>query len=103
MDYILPASPNWYCSRIVDCDSRGIVCIGCKNAIYVWNVLLQPPKFISYITAHHERVVGVSLCPVEAGSLGPLWCCSVGEDGKVRIWDFDNKSLLKEHELHKVR
>jgi len=100
MECVLPASPNWYCSRIVDCSVNGTACIGAKNAIDVWDISADPARHICRIDAHHERIVAVSLC-CASGSV-PQKCCSAGEDGKVRVWNLENRELLHEHCYHKV-
>ena len=98
--YVLPASANWYCSRIVDCSVNGTVCIGAKNAIDVWNICADPVKHVGRIDAHSERIVAVSLCHA-AGSV-PQRCCSAGQDGKVRVWNLENRELMHEHSSNKV-
>jgi len=100
MECILPASPNWYCSRIVDCSVNGVACIGAKNAIDVWDVCSNPARHVCHIDAHHDRIVAVSLC--HASGSEPQKCCSAGQDGKVRIWNLENKELMHEHSCHKV-
>jgi len=100
MECVVPASPNWYCSRIVDCSEDGTTCIGAKNAIDLWDISSNSVKHVCRIDAHHERVVAVSLCHA-TGSL-PRKCCSAGEDGKVRVWNLDSRELLHEHSHHKV-
>jgi len=100
MEYVLPASPNWYCSRIVDCSVNGTACIGAKNAIDLWDISADPAKYMCRIDAHSERIVGVSLC--HAAGSEPQRCCSVAQDGKVRVWNLENRELMHEHSRHKV-
>lgn len=100
MDCVLPASPNWYGSRIVDCSPNGTLCIGAKNAIDVWDICSDPARHVCRIAAHHERIVAVSLCHA-TGSV-PQRCCSAGHDGKVRVWNLENRELIHEHCHHKV-
>jgi len=107
MEQIFPASPNWYCSHVIDGNSDGVVCFGAKNSLYLWDVSSPvSPKFISHFIAHEERVVGVSLCQTtnhKGDSVKPsLKCCSAGEDGKVKIWDLQTNALLMEHSHQKV-
>lgn len=35
---LLPASPNWYCSRCCDTNSSGLLGVGAKNIIYLIDV-----------------------------------------------------------------
>jgi len=37
-DRSLPASPNWYCSRCSDVNSKGLLGVGAKNVIYLIDV-----------------------------------------------------------------
>jgi len=100
MQCVLPASPNWYCSRIVDCSANGTACIGAKTAIDVWDICADPVKHVCRIDAHHERIVAVSLC--HAADAVPQKCCSAGQDGKVKVWNLENRELMHEHCRHKV-
>jgi WD40 repeat protein len=106
MEAILPTSANWYCSRIIDGNEQGIVCIGAKNSVDVWQVSnsTSVTQHIATIRAHDERVVGVSLCRQQHPSSNIVLptCCSVGEDGKVRVWNLNSKEMIKEHNSHKV-
>ena len=97
--YVLPASPNWYCSRVTDANKHGVFVFGAKHSIFVWNINVKPPRHLGYFRAHQERVVGLSLCrhlPSQPR------CCSAGEDGKVKIWDLDSQTQISEHSEQKV-
>ena len=97
--YVLPASPNWYCSRVTDANKHGVFVFGAKHSIFVWNINVKPPRHLGYFRAHQERVVGLSLCrhlPSQPR------CCSAGEDGKVKIWDLDSRTQIAEHSEQKV-
>ena len=98
-DYVLPASPSWYCSRVTDANEYGLLVFGAKNSIFIWDVNVKPPRHKGYFRAHQERVVGVSLCRHQ---LSQPKCCSAGEDGKIKIWNLDSQALLTEHSEHKV-
>lgn len=105
MEAILPTSANWYCSRIIDGNEQGIVCIGAKNSIDVWQVSsVNVTQHIATIRAHEERVVGISICRQQQLSSDVIlpMCCSAGEDGKVRMWNLNSKEMIKEHNFHKV-
>lgn len=105
MQSILPSAANWYCSRIVDCNQQGVAVIGAKNSLDVWDIKAHPARHIANFIAHQERIVGVSLCQSDcnhSGSDDLPRCCTAGEDGSVRMWNLNTKSIIKEHSHHKV-
>ena len=92
------SSPSWYCTGAIDTDDRGFLYFGANYNLYVLNIGISPPKYLLHLYAHQQRAVGVSVCK-HAG----VWLCStIGEDGKVKIWDLDAKICLQEHVVHKV-
>lgn len=97
-DFMLPASPSWYCSRVVDTNENGLLCFGAKHSIYVLDTATYPPKFRGVISAHEDRVVGLSFSTDDQQNK----VCSVSEDGKVKIWNVTDGSLCAEHAEHKV-
>ncbi|ELU01058.1 hypothetical protein CAPTEDRAFT_189953 [Capitella teleta] len=94
--HVVPASPSWYCSQVLDCSPAGIACYGAKNTVFVWDVERDPPVCLAHFSAHQDRVVGLSLSP----STNQLQCCTAGEDGRVRVWNIEDGSMLKEHNIH---
>ena len=99
-DYYLPASPSWYCSRASDCYKDTFI-FGAKRSIFLVKIISNPPQILGSISAHQDRVVGVSL---RKDPFDPdrLECCSAGEDGKVRVWDLASRTLQNEHSDHQV-
>lgn len=105
MELVLPSAANWYCSRIVDCSRNGVAVIGAKNSIDIWDIRSNPVCHIGNISAHHERIVGISLCGLDCNTDTDNRlprCCTAGEDGYVRIWNLNSRELLHEHCHHKV-
>lgn len=100
-EYVLPASPSWYSSRVTDANECGLFVFGAKNAIFVWDINVKPPRHKGYFRAHQDRVVGVSL-DRHLPSQPQAKCCSAGEDGKIKIWNLDSQTQLAEHSEHKV-
>ena len=98
-EYMLAASPSWYCSRVSDCSSQGVFVFGAKNSVYFLDASHKPPCYIGHVKAHIDRVVSLSLCKHDADR---LMCCTAGEDGHVKIWDLLEKSVQHEHTHHKV-
>lgn len=93
----LPASPNWYCSRCSDINSKGVFGFGAKNTVYLLNVTAASPAVAGELAGHTERVSGFAFCPNEGQE---HICCSTSDDKKVKIWDAEQKILLKEHNVH---
>lgn len=61
---LLPASPNWYCSRCSDVNSSGLLGVGAKNIIYLIDVSASFCRVAgeSAVTAgHHTHNTGVTL------------------------------------------
>ena len=96
---LLAASPSWYCSKVSDCSEDGHFVFGAKNSLYCLDITQKEPCFTSRFVVHQERVVGLALCHVSGHTNK---CATTSEDGKVRVWDLDNKSLIKEHTEHQV-
>ena len=96
---ILPASPSWYSSRVIDCDERGVLCFGAKNTIYLLDVSHGGgPVYIGSLAGHKDRVVGLSISP----DTQVFMCCSAAEDGCVKVWNVTDKTELHEHSHHNV-
>lgn len=119
----LPASPNWYCSRCSDINGKGVLGFGAKNNIYLLNVTAASPavtgksrcfhsvlcvcKITSIwvllsageLSGHTERVSGFAFCSYDGQE---HICASTSDDKTVKIWDSEQKILLKEHNVHQV-
>ncbi len=96
---LLATSPNWYCSRVADCNENGLLVFGAKHSLQFLDVTQDPPQFVGQLKVHGDRVVGVSLCQVSGHT---HMCATTGEDGQVKMWDLTKKTLLQEHAQHKV-
>uniref|UniRef100_A0A673FRI5 Gem-associated protein 5-like n=1 Tax=Sinocyclocheilus rhinocerous TaxID=307959 RepID=A0A673FRI5_9TELE len=93
----LPASPNWYCSRCSDINGKGVLGFGAKNTIYLLNVTAASPAVTGELTGHTERVSGFVFCSHDGQE---HICASTSDDKTVKIWDAEQKILLKEHNVH---
>ena len=98
---ILPTSPNWYCSQVCDCDNSHTLVIGARSCLYVYDISKSPLQFESSWQAHLDRLTGVTLCHTSQQGAS-RWCCTSGEDKKIRIWDLDTRTMLHEHIIHKA-
>ena len=98
--FVLPASPNWYCSNIADCSLNKVYVFGARNYLYLLNVGSQTPSFEGQLTGHAERVTSVcfSKHKVQAN-----FVASGSDDKTVKIWDTETKLMLLEHKAHSVR
>ncbi|XP_067085253.1 gem-associated protein 5 isoform X1 [Osmerus mordax] len=94
---LLPASPNWYCSRCSDTNDKGILGFGAKNTIYLVDVTASSCVVVGELVGHRERVSGISFC--HHGDLSHI-CASTSDDGTVKFWDTDEKVFIKEHKSH---
>ncbi|XP_026855963.2 gem-associated protein 5 isoform X3 [Electrophorus electricus] len=94
---LLPASPNWYCSRCSDVNSDGILGFGAKNTIYLLKVTATSPTVLGELNGHTERVSGFAFCRHDGQE---NICASTSDDKTVKIWDIDQKALLTEHSVH---
>ncbi|XP_036380032.1 gem-associated protein 5 [Megalops cyprinoides] len=94
---LLPASPNWYCSRSSDTNAKGIFGFGAKNTIYLISVTASSPVVVGELNGHREKVSGFAFChhPGEENL-----CASTSDDGTVKIWDINEKVALKDHKAH---
>ncbi|XP_067279669.1 gem-associated protein 5 isoform X2 [Pseudorasbora parva] len=93
----LPASPNWYCSRCSDINGKGVLGFGAKNNIYLVNVTAASPAVTGELSGHTERVSGFAFCSHDGQE---HICASTSDDKTVKIWDSEQKILLKEHNVH---
>ncbi|CAK6979066.1 gem-associated protein 5 [Scomber scombrus] len=93
----LPASPNWYCSRCSDVSSTGVLGVGAKNIIYLVEVCASSCRVSGELVGHKGLVSGFSFCQ-HAGQ--NHLCVSSSNDGNIRFWDSDSKTLIREHTAH---
>ncbi|XP_026226843.1 gem-associated protein 5 isoform X2 [Anabas testudineus] len=94
---LLPASPNWYCSRCSDVSSRGLLGVGAKNIIYLIDVSASFCRVVGELVGHKDLVSGISFCQHAGQS---HMCVSSSTDGSIRFWDSDSKALIREHAAH---
>ncbi|KAK2882258.1 gem-associated protein 5 [Channa argus] len=94
---LLPASPNWYCSRCSDVNSSGLLGVGAKNIIYLIDVSALCCRVVGELVGQKDLVSGFSFCQ-HAGQSHV--CVSSSTDGSIRFWDSDTKALVREHAAH---
>ncbi|XP_048344202.1 gem-associated protein 5 [Sphaerodactylus townsendi] len=95
---VLPASPNWYCSRCSDVSQDGrLFGFAARNNICLLEIRSGVPAFHGEIVGHTERVSGFSFCHYPGQS---NYCASSSDDGTVKIWDLQTLASIKEHALH---
>lgn len=98
--FVLPASPNWYCSNVADCSLNKTYAFGARNCVYLLDVSSQPPAFEGQLTGHTERVTSVCF---SKHKLHANFVASGSDDKTVKIWDAETKLKLLEHKAHSVR
>ncbi|KAM7161684.1 gem-associated protein 5 [Macrochelys suwanniensis] len=94
---VLPASPNWYCSRCSDsCGAGRLFGFGARNSVYLLEIGAAP-AFHGELVGHTERVSGFTFCRYPGQS---NFCASSSDDGTVKIWDTQTLTVVTEHMLH---
>ncbi|XP_072846121.2 gem-associated protein 5 [Pogona vitticeps] len=98
VERVLPASPNWYCSRCSDSSKDGrLFGFAARHAVYLLEVRGAAPSFYGELASHTERVSGFSFCPHSGQN---NYCVSSSDDGTVKIWDVHTLTVVTEHMLH---
>lgn len=96
----LPASPNWYCSHVMDANTEGMFVFGARRDVMVFDVTCYPAKSHGVFRAHRDKVSALALSPHQRENTN--LCCSGSEDGKLKIWKTESKEQLFEHANHRV-
>lgn len=98
--FVLPGSPNWYCSTVADCSLSKIYAFGARNCVYLLDVSSATPVFEGQLVGHAERVTSVSFTKHK---LHASFLASGSDDKTVKVWDLETKLALLEHKAHNVR
>uniref|UniRef100_A0A8C5M8N3 Gem nuclear organelle associated protein 5 n=1 Tax=Leptobrachium leishanense TaxID=445787 RepID=A0A8C5M8N3_9ANUR len=93
----LSASPNWYCSRCSDA-AGGLLGFGARNSIFLLRISPEEPGFYGELVGHTERVSGFAFS--HCSGLTHL-CASSSDDGTVKVWDTQTRTVVTEHKLHR--
>ncbi|ELV12308.1 Gem-associated protein 5 [Tupaia chinensis] len=104
----LPPSPNWYCARCSDAVPGGLFGFAARTSVFL--VRVGPgagaspgtPQFrvIGELVGHTERVSGFTFSH-HPGQYN--LCATSSDDGTVKIWDVETKTVVTEHALHQVK
>ena len=97
---IIPASPNWYCSKVTDCNKSNTLVFAARHDIYVFGYHEFPPTYQGVFTSHREKVTALTLCDHDEYM---SMCCSGSEDGSVKLWNVTDLKINFEHKIHSVR
>ncbi|KAM6224638.1 gem-associated protein 5 [Rhynchocyon petersi] len=101
----LPPSPNWYCARCSDAVPGGLFGFAARTSVFLVRVGpsagvssgAPPFRVIGELVGHTERVSGFTF----SHHLGQYnLCASSSDDGTVKIWDVETRTVLTEHALH---
>ncbi|XP_069055725.1 gem-associated protein 5 isoform X1 [Pleurodeles waltl] len=96
VDKLLGASPNWYCSRSSDA-ANGIFGFGARNSVFLLYTAPPEPRLHGELVGHTDRVSGFTFCHYPGQN---HLCASSSDDGSIKIWDIETKSVLAEHSQH---
>ncbi|XP_069510057.1 gem-associated protein 5 isoform X2 [Ambystoma mexicanum] len=96
VDKLLGASPNWYCSRSSDA-ANGIFGFAARNSVFLLRITPPEPDLHGELIGHTERVSGFTFCHYPGQT---HLCASSSDDGSIKIWDIQTKSVLAEHSQH---
>nr|XP_057943708.1 gem-associated protein 5 isoform X2 [Doryrhamphus excisus] len=94
---LLPASPNWYCSRCCDVNSSGLLGVGAKNLLYLIDVSASTCRVVGVLVGHKGLVSGVSFCQ---DATQTHLCATSSGDGVVLFWDTNTQTLIREDAHH---
>ncbi|XP_043845101.1 gem-associated protein 5 [Dromiciops gliroides] len=96
---MLTPSPNWYCSRSSDAGPGGLFGFAARNSVYLLQIGLGQSPFhvLGELVGHTERVSGFTFSH-HVGQTN--FCASSSDDGTVKIWDVDTRTVVTEHTLH---
>nr|XP_061818666.1 gem-associated protein 5-like [Nerophis lumbriciformis] len=94
---LLPASPNWYCSRCCDVNSSGLLGYGAKNVLNLIDVSASTCRTVGVLAGHKGLVSGVSFCQ---DATQTHICATSSCDGMVLFWDTNTQSLIREDAAH---
>ncbi|XP_060054020.1 gem-associated protein 5 isoform X2 [Erinaceus europaeus] len=101
----LPPSPNWYCARCSDAVPGGLFGFAARTSVFL--VRVGPgagaspgtPQFrvVGELVGHTERVSGFTFSH-HPGQFN--LCATSSDDGTVKVWDVETKTVVTEHALH---
>ncbi|KFO26561.1 Gem-associated protein 5 [Fukomys damarensis] len=101
----LPPSPNWYCTRCSDAVPGGLFGFAARTSVFLVRVGpgagtipgTPPFRVVGELVGHTERVSGFTFSH-HPGQYN--LCASSSDDGTVKIWDVETKTVVTEHALH---
>lgn len=100
---ILPASPNWYCNKIVSC-LNGFCAFGGKNSIFLFDLKSDPPvcRWSHPGLSFNGKISSIVLMCIENTTEDVDFVALGAEDGMLKILNIKNKTLYKDIMKHKV-
>ncbi|KAG8438880.1 hypothetical protein GDO86_005173 [Hymenochirus boettgeri] len=96
-DRMLSASPNWYCSRASDA-AGSLFGFAARNCICLLHINPQEPGLYGELAGHTDRVSSFAFSHFSGQT---HLCASSSDDGTVKVWDTQTKSIVTEHKLHR--
>ena len=88
--HMLPASSNWYLSKVSDCNNKGIFAYGANNLIILLD--LQSRRIKATLNGHSKKVNAV-----EFHKHYKNYLFSASTDKTIRVWDISTKQCILIH------
>ena len=98
-EVIIPASPNWYSTKIVASSKFGILVFAARHDVVIFDCHSFPVTYKGVYASHREKVTALTISSHEDFS---SLCCSGSEDGVIKVWCTESKEERETHSLHAV-
>ena len=116
---VFPSSPVWYTSYACDGNEAGVFVFAARNYLMVFQVEIEDGESVDEDDKENRTILNYQLIgmlhhteKLTATAIGPRTqaaqkdesslAISTCQDGKVHVWELNNKSLIHVHHQHKV-
>nr|CAB3248745.1 gem-associated protein 5 [Phallusia mammillata] len=98
-ELVLSSSPVWYQTRGCDSNPDGFFAFASRNLVYVFDLRKLEPKHYGILCGHEDRVTSCSFSQTPSDD-GFVFLTSAGDDGAIKLWNVNTKTVVKEHKYH---